>query len=335
MAGKKSTSKTERPPEFSKNRQLEWKRKILVFSFFLAISIGIWLLNALSKNYTTEIKYPISYSRLPEKKLLVSDVPEYFSLKVNAHGYALLSYKLSRRPVPINFAVGSYAMNRISGDSTKLFLLTRYAREQVARQLPSELQLLEISPDSLIFQFADEVDRYLPVIPKLNYEIGKDFTLIKDLQVSPESIQITGPNIFLDTMRALSTEFKNLGLLEKSYSGRLKVTNYEKLKSQENEVEVQIELEKLTEVQVTVPIQISGLPDSLRMQVFPQKISIRGNVGLSKYDRIVPEAFFVEVDYQDVLDNKTRLPITLLRQPDVLLNSTFSPKTVEFLLSVK
>ncbi len=335
MAGENPSKKNEGLPEFSKIRQLEWKRKFLVFSFFLAISIIIWLLNALSKNYTAEIKYPITYSRLPENKLLVSDVPEYFMLKVNAHGYALLSYKLSRRPVPINFAVSSFAMNRVTGDSTKFFLLTRYAREQVARQLPSELQLLEIAPDSLIFQFAEEVDRVLPVTPMISYELGKDFTLLNKARITPDSVRVTGPDIYIDTLNSLLTEKRDLGLLEKSYKGSLRILNYDKIKTRQNEVQISIELEKTTEIQVAVPIQISGLPDSLRMQVFPQKIKVTGKVGLSKYDRMLPEAFFAEVDYNDVLDKKTRLPVTLRRQPDDLLNSTFSPKTVEYLLSVR
>jgi hypothetical protein len=141
---------------------------MLVFSFFLSIAILIWLLNALNKDYRTEIKYPITYSRLPENKLLVSDVPDHLDLKVNAHGYALLSYKLSKRPIPINFPISSFTMNRSMGDSSKFYLLTRYAREQVARQLPGELQLLEISPDSLIFQFASRVSRVMPVVPNID-----------------------------------------------------------------------------------------------------------------------------------------------------------------------
>lgn len=322
-------------PDFSSKNRLEFRRRMLVFSFFLAISIIIWLLNALSKNYTTEIRYPITFSRLPENKILVSDVPEYLELKVNAHGYALLSYKLTNRPIPINFPVSSFAMNSLSGDSSRSYLLTRYAREQVARQLPGELQLLEIAPDSLIFHFATEVSKKLPIIPALTFEVEKGFTLKGPVMVNPDSVLVTGPDIYLDTLSGLLTRKTNLGILEKSYAGELKLKQYRGFTIPGEEVNCTIELEKLTEVQVRVPIQVNGLPDSLRLQTFPQEIRVSGTVGLSNYSRIVPEAFRLEVDYEEVLENKNRLQVRVVSKPEALTTVTIYPQTVEYLLSVK
>src|SRR6056297_1985702 len=197
---------TSRFSELRKTKHLEWKRKMMVFSFFLAISVIIWLLNALSKNYTTEINYPISYSNFPENKILVSDVPDHLELKVNAHGYAILSYKLTNRPIPLSFPLNSFTMNTLSGDTSRLYMLTRYARERVARQLPSELQLLEISPDSLIFQFATEVSRRISVRPVIDFEPGRTFTLKDGVEITPDSVLVTGPDIYVDTMQVVPSK---------------------------------------------------------------------------------------------------------------------------------
>ena len=324
-----------RLPEFSKTKQLEWKRKMLVFSFFLAISVIIWLLNALSKNYTTEIKYPITYSRFPENKVLVSEVPDHLVLKVNAHGYAILSYKLTNRPIPINFPVSSFAMNRMSSDTSKSYLLTRYAREQVARQLPGELQLLEISPDSLIFKFATEISKKLPVEADISYEIERGFIIKNGIVLSPDSVLVSAPDIYLDTIQSIKTRKSSLGKLEKTYTGALKIKDIEYFKIREEEVSCTIELEKLTEVQVKVPILVSGIPDSLRIQTFPQEVRITGTVGLSEYSRIVPEAFRVEVSYDEILENKNRLQVQVISKPDALSAINIYPQTVEYILSVK
>ncbi len=327
--------KKPRLSEFTKEKQLEWKRKILVFSFFLAISIIIWLLNALNKEYTTVLKYPIAYSRFPSEKVLVSDVPDHLGLKVTAYGYPLLSYKFSKRPIPLNFPVSEFAMNRMPGDTTKFYILTRYARERLERQLSSELQLQEISPDTLMFQFANEVSRWVPIEPNLNFEIEKGFTFIDDVEISPESIMVTGPDIYLDTLYALSTEKRSLGKLDKNFSGTLKIASYPKLNHQQTAVNCAISIEKLTEVQVRVPVQVAGLPDSLRMQVFPQRVTVTGMIGLSKYERIVPEAFRLEVSYDDVLQNRARLEVQMKIKPEELTSIDIYPKSVEYLLSVK
>lgn len=329
------TGKFPRFSQLSKTKQLEWKRKMLLFSFFLVVAVIIWLLNALSKNYTTDIKYPITYSRFPQNKILVSDVPDHLLLKVNAHGYALLSYKLTNRPIPISFQVTNYAMNRMDQDTSMFYILTRYARAQVSRQLPAELQLQEISPDSLVFRFANEVRRKVPVDPKLDYRLEKNFTMVDGVEITPDSVWVTGPDIYLDTLQFVRTESLALGVLQKSYSGILKVDEDPGLSYKTTRIACMIDIEKLTEVQVQVKVQISGLPDSLRMQTFPQKVRVTGKVGLSKYDRIVPEAFWIGVDYHDIAEGNTQLPVTMRSRPQELRDADFYPRSVEYLLSVK
>ena len=319
----------------SEGKRLQWRRKLLLFSFFLGLSVLIWTLNALSKNYTTEIKYPIDYTNHPEAQVLISKLPDFLGLKVNAHGYALLRYKLMNRPVPISFRVSTYTMNRFSEDSSKFFLLTRYAREQISRQLPSELELIELSPDSLIFQYASEAEKLIPVIPALSFEIEKQFTILGDVQLKPDSILVTGPDIFLDTLTRLVTESKELGTLKKSYTETLGIFKYPGFKYETDKVECSIDLEKLTEVQLYVPIQIVGLPDSMRMQTFPPRIRVSGVVGLSNYDRISQESFWAEVSYSQVMENKKRIQVDLKKYPDLLINLDFYPQAVEYLLSFK
>lgn len=327
--------KGSRLSEYTKSNQLEWKRKMLVFSFFLTFAVIIWLLNALNKNYTTEINYPITYSKFPQNKLLVSEVPDHLRLKVSGHGYALLSYKLTNRPIPVNFPVSTYTMNNLEGDTSRFYMLTRYARDRVSRQISSDLQLMEISPDSLIFQFATRTRRVVPVKPVIDFGIGRDFTLKNGISIEPESIAVTGPDIFLDTLQYVHTKKLELGNLEKSYQGVLQVRKNPDFKYSTDRLDCSIELEKFTGVQVMVPVQVAGLPDSLRLQTFPQEVRVSGKIGLSNYERIVPEAFWIEVDYMDIEPGEARLPVHVKTKPGDLSAVAVYPQTVEYLLSEK
>lgn len=313
----------------------QWRRKILVFSFFLLISVIIWLLNALSKNYTTDIRYPITYTDFPEEQVLIGKPPDNLTLRVTAHGYALLRYKTFNRPVPINFQVSSFTMSRIMSDTSTLFILTRYARDRIARQLPGELQLVDINPDSLYFRFANETEKKLPVIPAISFEKGNQFTTVGGIELDPDSLVVTGPDIYLDTLQGIYTRKTNLGFLEKSYEGRVELRRMPALQFDREKVTCRISLEKITEVQQYVPIQIVGLPDSLRMQTFPPRVRVSGNVGLSNYERVVPEAFRAVVSYRDAMEDKEQIPVRLEQHPDFLINPDFYPKTVEYLLTEK
>ncbi len=320
---------------FADSKLSQWRRRILVFSFFLLISVIIWLLNALSKNYTTDIRYPITYTDFPEEQVLIGKPPDNLTLRVTAHGYALLRYKTFNRPVPINFQVSSFTMSRIMSDTSRLFILTRYARDRIARQLPGELQLVDINPDSLYFRFAKETEKRLPVKPRIGFDMGNQFTTIGGVELEPDSMEVTGPDIYLDTMTGIYTRKTNLGFLEKTYEGKVELKRMPALSYDREKVTCRIRLEKITEVQQYVPIQIVGLPDSLRMQTFPPRVRVSGNVGLSNYDRVVPEAFRVMVSYRDVMNSKEQIPVSLEQHPDFLINPDFYPKTVEYLLTEK
>jgi len=322
-------------PSFTDREKLQFRKKLVVFSFFLGLSVVIWFLNALSKNYTTEIKYPVSYSKFPQGKVLIDEPPDHLILRVNAHGYALLRYKLVNRPVPVNFKVSAFTMNSLAGDPTRFYILTRYAREQVSKQLPSEFELVDMMPDSLIFHFARNVRKRIPVKAQLDFSVDRQFTTMNGIVLTPDSIWVTGPDVILDTMTAVRTQKMNLGSLSKSFEGKLSLESMKYLNAERDNVSCSIELEKFTEVVVDVPLEVLNLPDSMSIQTFPPKIRINSTVGLSKYEKVLPASFRAQVDYSEIAAGKTRLTVKITRTPDFLMNSDFNPKSVEYLLSEK
>jgi len=322
------------PKKVSEGNKLQFRKRIQLFSVFLLIAAAIWLLNALSKNYTDVIEYPLVYTDFPENKVFVGEMPRHLDLQVNAHGYALLRYKMFKKPVPISFKVSAFNMNRGS-NSASAFILTRYLRDQIAMQLPTELQLLEIKPDTLFFQFADKVTKMVKIKPDFDYTIEKQFTIKDDIMLTPDSVQVTGPDLILDTMKYVYTEKYVLGELNRNYSDKVRLNRQADLEYSTTRVNCSIELERYTELQVSVPVEVLNLPDSIQLQTFPSSIKLNCRVGLSKYDRIETYPFRAVVDYNKIDDGVMALNVTIQNLPSYLLGYEFNPKTVEFLKSRK
>jgi len=320
-------------PRVPEGQKLQFRKKILLFSVFLLISVFIWLLNALSKSYTSEIEYPLVYSDFPEEKVFVGDLPGHLDLQINAHGYALLRYKIFRKPVPISFKVSAFNLNRPGQDSTRAYILTRYLKDQVSRQLPSELKLLEIKPDTLFFQFARSVTRMLKIKPGLTFEMDRQFTTKEGIILEPDSVEVTGPDVVLDTLQYVSTVKSDLGLLTKDYSDKVKLMKLNGLEYSVSRVSCLIELEKYTEVQISIPVEVINLPDSLSLQTFPSRVKFTCNVGLSKYDRMDRNLFRAVVDYSSINEKTRGLDVAIQNVPVYLLSYEYYPKSVEFLIS--
>ena len=305
-----------------------------MFSVFLIISVSIWMLNALSKNYTSIIEYPLDYTDFPEDRVFGGEMPGHLDLQINAHGYALLRYKMFRKPVPISFKISAFNMNR-QNDSSSAYILTRYLRNQISAQLDTELQLLEIKPDTLHFQFTERVSRRVKVRPDLVYSVDNQFTIKDEIRLSPDSVDLTGPDLILDTLDFVSTERVDLGLLTRNFRDKVRLKQIPELVYAVSRVDCSIELERFTELQVPVPIVVLNLPDSILLQTFPSRVILTCRVGLSKYDRIEGHPFRAVVDYE-LIDERTKvLNVNVQNLPLYLLSYEYSPKSVEFLKSRK
>ena len=82
---------------FTADEKIAFRKKAIIFSFFLVLSVIFWFMNVLSKNYVAAINYPVRYIDIPEGKVLIGDTPDYLSLKVSTSGYRIIRHKLSSR----------------------------------------------------------------------------------------------------------------------------------------------------------------------------------------------------------------------------------------------
>lgn len=315
-------------------RKLQFRKKILMFSVFLIISASIWMLNALSKNYTSIIEYPLIYTDFPEDRVFVGEMPGHLDLQINAHGYALLRHKMFRKPVPISFKISAFNMSQ-RNDSSSSYILTRYLKDQISSQLDPELQLLEIKPDTLHFQFTNQISKRVKVRPDLDFTVDNQFIIKDEIMLSPDSVDLTGPDLILDTLSYVLTERMDIGLLTRNFSDNLRLKKIPELVYSESRVDCTIELERFTEMQVPVPIDVMNLPDSILLQTFPSRVMLTCRVGLSKYDRVEGHPFRAVVDYEEIDERTKILSISVQNLPIYLLSYDYSPKNVEFLKSRK
>ncbi len=315
------------------HRRTGFRRKAFIFSFFLIVAVIIWFLKALEKNYTTQIDYPVRYRNFPNDKTLVGELPDHLKLNVYAHGYVLLQHKISSRYIPLVISVNSFSLKQLRGqDSGFYFLETRFLKDYVSKQLSSEFEILEISPDSLFFPFAEVIEKKLPVRAAFDFQPDKQMIIRFGPVIIPDSVFVTGPDYILDTLKYVNTREKDFGVLsgDRKLDVQLKPIRHSTLKPQK--VEVKIEMEKFTEKTLYVPLRVEGVPDSLQVVTFPREISLSCQVGLTNYERVQPGSFKLSVEYSDIAEGRESLNVKLSSAPDYVRSVEYTPKTVEYLI---
>ncbi len=317
----------------SDRKKIALNKRVLIFFFFLLLSILFWFLTAMNKEYITTISYPVRYIRFPEDKVVVNDIPDRLELTVNASGFTLLSNQLKSRLTPIIFDVNSFSPNRFRNDPSSVYILSSYAKDGISRQLSSDIEILDIKPDSLIFNFAGKVQKRVPVHPDLALSFEKQYMQVGPIRIEPDSVDIGGPEVILDTINAVKTEKVSMNGITKSISEEIKLRPIGKVDFNPIEIWLQVPVEKFTEASFAVPIEVINLPDSLVLRTFPGKINITCQVGLSAYETLNEHLFRAVVDFAEAGTMLgSRLQVNLLKVPDYVQALNYTPKSVEYIL---
>ncbi|NOU58952.1 CdaR family protein [Marinifilum caeruleilacunae] len=309
-------------------------KKLLVYLFFVGLSTIFWFLNALSKEYTTNINYPVYYMNLPEDKVLTNELPKKLSLRVKANGLYLLRYKLSTAFLSNPFDVNKYTNNRITGSSLNSYnLLTSSITARVEKELSTGIQLESISPDTIRFQFSPILEKKVPV--ELNLKLNYEQQFMQGGIILPEfdSVLVKGPQSLLDSVFIAKTELLELSGLKKTTEKEIDFNKIKGISFSPKKVKVNIPVERFTEANKNVPIKVDNLPDSVLLRLFPGDVKLSYFVGMNKYENITEDHFDLRVDYLEATQGDgNKLKVELKRSPDFVSNVRFYPQTVTFLI---
>ncbi|MCR9011730.1 CdaR family protein [Gabonibacter chumensis] len=321
---------------FKERKRLHLKRNIITYGICLIIATVLWFLNTLNKEYATQITYPIRYTDLPKGKLLVSELPQEMTLEIRAHGFALLRYKIGTSFLPIVFNVNSYSNGILDKkDMLDYTLNTIDIKDRIAAQLNSDIKLLNITPETIHFQFSRFESKVVPVQPRVEYTLKKQYMLKNPISVTPDKLTISGPASVIDTIQTVYTLPIRLKDLSKDITKNVSFEDIHGVQIDDNNAKILIEVERFTESKKNVTLTVKNLPDSLQMRLFPSAIDVTFDVGLSRYDQVTDTSFRFSVDYKQITKNTTALNVTLEKYPPYIQNLSFSPEQVEFLIEKK
>ena len=323
--------------EFFDPEKITSNKKLLVYVFFVGIATIFWFLNALSKEYTTNVNYPVRYINLPKNKVLTNELPSRLTLKVTALGSDLLRYKLSTAFLSNPFDVNKYTNSRLENESFKKYqLLTSQITNRFEKELSSSIQLQGISPDTIVFELSPILEKKIPIQLNISYTFEQQYMLGGEISLSKDSIVVKGPSSVLDTIFKLETELLILSDLDKTVKKNIALKKMKGLEFSQKKIGVVVPVEQFTEAKKSVPIRANNLPDSLLIRLFPRDVKVSYFVGLKRYDNVSADHFDVVVDYNQILSAEhNRLIISLVGKPTFVSNVRFYPKDVTYLIEKK
>lgn len=304
-----------------------WK-EALIFSCFVLLSFGFWLLQSLQQEYETDMSIPIRYNNVPDDIIFTNKVPQAISIRIKDKGSALLNYTIGQK-----FRSITVDMTGVSKESGKFVIDKKFIEAEIQKQVLATTTLYSIDPQSITLRFGMRKDREFPVVFQGNIQTEKGFLVSSDIQISPSHITVYASDSILNSIQEIKTVYTEIKNGKKNITRVVGLQPIEGTNFETNNVSVTIPIEEYTEKTLLIPVNITGVPANYKIRTFPQEVEVACNIPISRFKELTEDMFAIEIPYTQLEENVSgTIDVQVSKKPDWVRYCHVSPAKIEFLL---
>lgn len=301
--------------------------KIVTFLICLCIASLLWVVHALNKNYKYTLTIPVKFTRLPENKLIIGELPEKLQVDIKTSGLKLLFIKLRKLPTEVLIDFNTLKTNAKS----QAYSISN-GNFNVQNIINFDVDVVKIRPDTLFFSSEKGTSRLIPVKANLQASFLPGYSAITKPSLSPAYISVTGDTPYIDNIDTIYTQNINLKDVHENYSGTVAIKKLPNLNYSAKEVQLNFTVDRLAETSIKIPVQIMNRSSSETVKLLPEFVTIHYLVAMKEYDNIDASSFKATVNFDDILAKNKTLTIDLVRSPSEVRIIRIEPATISYLI---
>lgn len=320
-------NKKSNPKDAARNN-----KRAVTFVFCLLVSIFVWVLMSLSKEYVISVSFPVKYTNLPTDKLIVNQLPEIIDIEIKSSGFNLLIYKMKQHKETIMLDINDAKATQVKNN---YFINCNNHLDKVTSQFSSAIKVVHIKPDTVFINYNKKISKTVPVKINVNIEFAEQYQQTDSIQIEPKTIEVMGTKEVLATISFVETAVTNLKKVDKAVLMDLKLVKSLAMKQVEfsqNSVKAKINVTKFTEALVELPVEVENLPSGLNLKTFPDKISVKYQVAYDDYGKINSSDFKIAVDYSKIEQGSNKLKVQIVKFPANVRSVKLSYERVEYII---
>lgn len=299
----------------------QWK--VVVVAFLTAATF--WFFNSLNKNYTTSLNYPVEFIFNSDSLISVKRLPENIELDVSGGGWSLLRKTAVFSPSPLQIELQN---------PTTTQLLSWIELLPIVRDQIQDLVVNQILEDTLSVQIEPRLQKWVvPEIDSLHVDLEEDYRLVSSVSIVQDSILITGPKSFIDTLSAtyvfrleeteIDDDFDESVLVEFPFRNLIR--------SNPAEVRVLFEVDEFLRKEVRVPIEPMNFPEDSSSRIEQGSVMISYVVQRGLDEEYGPADFVVLADFDMMRQSDSMTLAMLTGFPQNALEVKIEPEIIKVL----
>lgn len=302
------------------------KKRDSVFLIFVFGTFVFWFLNKLSNEYSQVVQYPIHYTSLSKEFFFQENPPEELGFRIEANGFYFLGVAFSKPEIEVS-------VNRLKRKNKyEYYLVNDDLKKQVRNSIKDNIQIVDVISDTLFVKLGKRSFKKVPVIPNIEIDYYLGYKSFSGTKITPDSIEISGPEMQVSKIDHIKlTPFKK-SEVQNSINQQVAIVkpNIPKISYAKEKVNLKIEVEKITEKTLSVPVQIINAPNGEEVVVYPKKIDVSCLVRLSQFNEVKISDFLVVCDYNKRTNKHIKTEIR--QKPSMVSSVKLNVDRVEYLI---
>lgn len=315
-------------PKTPKIRRRSFKKSSLkTFGFFLFFSAMVWVLVQLSKEYIQIVEIPLEYTNAPMDKSISNEKPLAVEARMQGRGFKILYYQLFKPSIQID-------LEQAREEGLQLVYSIEDNRERIREQLNLDFENTRFLVNQVRVDFQPRKKKKLKVVPNINLSYAVGFSALKEVQLSPDSIDVTGPENILDTLEEVNTVQLNINNVNNNINGSVAIDTSDlgMLNFYTTKVNYSQEVEKFTEGTVKIEVEVLNVPPDINLVIFPREVLVHYQVNLKQYELVSQDDFRVVCDYNDIREGEDYFMAEIVERPEFVTNIRLSERRIQFVI---
>ncbi len=270
----------------------ENREKIIAFSIAFFMSVCLWFIVNLSRDFNVTIQVPIQVASISDDEVISSDIPETATVNVSGEGWNIISVYNS--PPRVLVTAQSQQVN-----------LSEQMRNQIGAF--SDLNIIQVQPSQITIQTEPKVTKRVPIVSNVQLNMRGQFGLLHEPEITPDSVTISGTAAAVESVTEWATAEIQIDDVDSDIQRNIELLQPDtKLSLGVESVNFQAQIAEFTEAEVRVPIRTRNLPAGRAVTYNPSSITVLFDVPINQYSDIENlRPFRAYVDYSVIEEDES------------------------------
>lgn len=304
------------------------KGKPKMFLLFLFVTTFIWFISKFSREFTSNLEAEIHYVNAPLGVIVSENNYDLVTFDFTTSGFYFLYYKINKPIIAIDLL--KYTKEGISS-----FIISNSELKRIiTSQLKNDILVNNVSIEKMEV-FLDKLKTKKVKVSLLENIVFKNgFNSIGQYKISPDSILISGPTQYLDTLTEIKTELLELANVNENIAAivNLNKSNDTSISFSQETVKLDIFVKEFTQKSLLVPVVVNNLPSNLSIRLVPENVTIRFDVTMEDYNKITAIDFLLMCDFDKKNDQENFMIPHLMKQPESIINLEIQENKINYLI---